>query len=68
MEVNSIPVACFIAKATTTYFDHIDPAVDALGGAITSLQDDGVKNSPEMFLDGLGDLLDGFQSTANRPR
>jgi hypothetical protein len=67
MEVDGILVAGFIAKATTAYFDHIDPAVDALGGAIADLQEDGVNNSPEMGLDGPGNFLDGFQSTANRP-
>jgi hypothetical protein len=33
MEVNGIPAVRFIAKATTAYFDHLDPAVDALGDA-----------------------------------
>ncbi len=60
--VDRIAVACFIAKATVAYFDHVDPAVDALRGAIASLQDDGVKNTTEMLLDGLGNLLDGFQA------
>ncbi len=67
MEVDGIPVARFIAKATTAYLDHIDPAVDTLGNAITGLQDDGVKNAPERFLNGLGDLLDEFQSATNDP-
>ena len=46
MEVDSIPVARFIPKATAAYFDRLDPAVDALGCTIASLQDDGVKNAP----------------------
>ena len=67
MEVDGIPVARLIAKSTAAYFDHLDPAVDALGCAIVSLQDDGVNNAPEMFLDGSGNLPDRFQSAAKGP-
>ncbi len=60
MEVDSILVARFIPKATAAYFDCLDPAVNTFGCTIASCEDDGIKNAPEMLLDGPGNFSDRF--------
>lgn len=42
MKVDSIPMAHFISESAAAYFYHVDPAIDALRGTITRLQEDHV--------------------------
>ena len=46
MEVNGVGKAALVTKTAASNLDGFDAAVDALGRAVTDLEDDGIQNAP----------------------
>src|SRR5690554_5057665 len=67
MEVDSIAKPLSVAKAARAFLDPLDAAVHALGMAIVSTKHDRVQDAPQSALDGLPDLLHGFEAAALCP-
>ncbi len=65
MKVNCVYESIFVLESTCTNLDGFDPAVDAFGGAITPLQDDGIENSVQVIFDRFSRFFHGFKSTAH---
>ena len=67
MKVDSIGKPLLVAESSAAYLDRFYPAVEAFRRSIAYLQNNRIQYSPQMFLEGLGDFLDRFQTTAYRP-
>ena len=58
MEVTGVDKAFMIQKSTGADFHGFAAAVNAFGGAITRLQDDGIQDFPQVTLDGFCHVFD----------
>ena len=67
MEVDGLDVSRFIAKAATPDFDALDAAIHTLRRPIACLQQHGIENAPQMFLDDSCHLFDRSQATSYGP-
>lgn len=67
MKVDSIGKSLLVTETSAAYLDRLDSAINAFCRTIAYLQDNCIQYSPQVLLDGLGDVLDRFQATAYCP-
>ena len=65
VDVGNEPLPVSITPAL--HLDHLDPAVETLGGTVADLQDNRIDDAPQMFPDHPGGFLHRFKTTTHRP-